>query len=332
MRLTLLVLAVFTVVLAKAEVAFLSDYALAKEQSAKTGKPIFLDAYTTWCAPCKRMEKEVFSSSSIKQVLESKFIPLRLDMEKEPGKSLATRYSIGLYPTLLILKDERELHRVSGFLDVRDLTAFAKTSLDPTTQWYALDQKYQKGDRSPDLLQQLLAYGRRTNIPAYESYILSYLESSNSWQTFKGQELILRGIQTVKTPLFDSLVAQQPDLSKRFGAPAVEERIARLVDEALFGENALKPRKAKALIGRAYHMQADSTYIRYQMRRAREAGKAKKFGKYAIKWQENYPTNDPYELEELIYVFESQLAGWKPTYVDTWRKRQEQLRAADGSW
>ncbi len=348
MRFTLLLFVLSMAVLAKAEnprvsgtegprangagVAFLTDYKQAQAESAKSGKPIFLDAYTTWCAPCKKMEQEVFTKPSIKNLLESDFIPLRLDMEKEPGISLAKQYNVEFYPTLLVLQNGKELHRGVGFMSVPTLQAFAKTSLDATTQWQTLNQRYERGDRDPELLSQLLAYAKTANIPAYESYILAYLKTNNGWTTPKGQELMLQGIQSVSTPLFDSLVAQQRSLSKRFGEQVVTDRIARLVDENLFGETPTKPGKAKKLIRRAYPLAADSTFLRYHMRRAREAGKAKKFGKYAIKWQDKYPTDDPYELEELIYVFDQKLPDWKTEKVTAWRARKEVLQAAEGSW
>jgi len=278
------------------------------------------------------MEREVFTKAEIKSLLETDFIPLRLDMEKEPGISLAKQFNVAYYPTLLVLNNEKELHRSVGFLDVAGLQAFAKTSLETSTQWSTLNQRFKKGDRDPALLSQLLAYAKTANIPAYETYAVAYLNSTNNWSSQEGQELLVQGIQSVNTPLFDSLVSQQTALSQRFGEQIVYDRIARLVDENLFGETPAKPRKAKKLFRRAYPMSADSTFIRYHMRRAREAGNAKKFGKYAIKGQQKYPTTDPYELEELIYVFEQKLPGWKTETVDNWRARKEELQAAEGSW
>jgi len=332
MRILLLLFVLSLAVLAKADVAFLTDYEQAQTQSKKTGKPIFLDAYTTWCAPCKKMEQEVFTDPSIKTLLESDFIPLRLDMEKEPGISLAKEFAVAYYPTLLVLNKGEELHRSVGFLDKEALQAFAKTSLESSNQWRTLNQRFENGDRDEALLLRLLAYAKTANIPAYDTYVLAYLRSAQKWSSPEGEELLLQGIQSVNTPLFDSLVSRQGPLGLRFGEQVVSDRIARMVDTYLFGEVPAKPGKAKKLIRRAYPLAADSTFLRYQMRRAREAGKAKKFGKYAIKSQNRYPTDDPYELEELIYVFNEKLPGWKTEVVDVWRARKEELQAAEGSW
>lgn len=34
-----------------------------KEKAAKENKPIFVDAYTTWCGPCKWMAKNILVKS-----------------------------------------------------------------------------------------------------------------------------------------------------------------------------------------------------------------------------------------------------------------------------
>lgn len=52
---------------------------LAKEQE----KLVFLDAYTTWCGPCKKMDKEVFTASEVAAVYNKMFINVKMDMEKE---------------------------------------------------------------------------------------------------------------------------------------------------------------------------------------------------------------------------------------------------------
>lgn len=313
-------------------VAFLDDYALAQKRSAAEGKPIFLDAYTTWCAPCKRMEAEVFSQDAIKQLLENEFIPLRLDMEREPGATLAKTYNINQYPTLLILDAKGEVHRGVGYFNVEELSAFAKTGLDSKNNFRAMQARFAAGDRDKAFLQELLAYAKTAGIPEQDTYVYAYLLSTDGWNTALGQEQLYSAVSSAKGPLFDSLVAQRESLGERFGQASVDERIARLLDDSLFGKEPVKKKEAKRLIERAYPAVADSTYLRYQMRVAREAGKAKRFGKLAIKSQDRYPSDDADELEELIYVFESRLTGWKTDVVAGWKVRQEALREEEGSW
>ena len=44
---------------------FEGSWAEALAESKKTGKPIFMDCYTVWCVPCKKLAKEVFTKPEI---------------------------------------------------------------------------------------------------------------------------------------------------------------------------------------------------------------------------------------------------------------------------
>ncbi len=308
---------------------FLTSLVEAQKASKSSGKPIFLDAFTTWCAPCKQMDAEVFSQPEIQEQLNRDFVPLRLDMEQPEGRSLGQRFKIAGYPTLLVFDAKGELHRATGFLAAAELTAFAKTSLNSADNYRHWRNQYLKGARDTALLDDLAAYAKTAVLPEGAQYQYDLLKLSGDWSSEAASLALLEAPQDLSTPLFDSLVARRAQVGQVFGAPLVDERIARLVDDALFGALATKPKAARRLIARAYPGKVDSTYLRYQMRRAREAGEAKAFGKYAIESQARFPSHSADELAELIYVFEERLPGWKVAQVEFWRKREKELRAAE---
>ena len=305
---------------------FLTDFATAEARAKATGKPIFLDAFTTWCAPCKRMDAEVFSRPEVRALLEKDFVPLRLDMEQPAAQALRDRFRIGVFPTLLVFDARGEWHRATGYLDPAELSAFAKTSLDASGNYRAWRERYTDGERDTVLLRDLAAYAKTASLSERDAFEYAYLKATGDWSSPAASLRLLEGPQSLATPLYDSLVARQDQVAALYGAPLVDERIARLLDEALFGALPAKPRAARRLIARTYPTAVDSTFLRYRMRRAREAGDAKAFGRYAIKSQRDFPTSDPEELAELIYVFAERLPGWKEEEVEFWRKRELTLR------
>ena len=77
-----------------------------------------MDAYTTWCGPCKRMAAEVFTEPEVGRFYNENFINVKIDMEKGEGIELARQYDVYAYPTLLFINGEGELvHRGLGYQD-----------------------------------------------------------------------------------------------------------------------------------------------------------------------------------------------------------------------
>jgi len=84
------------------------------EQSAETGKPIFIDMYTTWCPPCKAMDQKIFSLKDAGAYFNERFINAKFDAEGR-GAGIAQRYGVTGYPTFLILDSSgNEIGRVVG--------------------------------------------------------------------------------------------------------------------------------------------------------------------------------------------------------------------------
>lgn len=101
----------------------------AKAESENTGKLIFIDAYTNWCGPCKRMAATSFQDPEVGKVFNEKFINLKVEMEKDAdGPELARMYRVKAYPTLLIIDGNGNLiKRVVGFQTKDHLLALANS-------------------------------------------------------------------------------------------------------------------------------------------------------------------------------------------------------------
>ena len=83
-----------------------------EEEVVKSNVPVIIDFYADWCGPCQMM-KPVFEEVS--KEFEGKLNFLKLDTQTEEG--LAMKFEIQGIPSLLILKNEKEIGRIVGFMN-----------------------------------------------------------------------------------------------------------------------------------------------------------------------------------------------------------------------
>ena len=75
-------------------------------------KPVLVDFYATWCAPCKAMSPIV---ESIGKELQGKARVLKIDVDK--NQTLAAQYQIQAVPTFMIFKKGQIVWRKAGGAD-----------------------------------------------------------------------------------------------------------------------------------------------------------------------------------------------------------------------
>lgn len=101
----------------------------AMAKAKKTGKLIFIDCYTNWCGPCKRMAATSFKDAEVAKVYNDQFINVKVEMEKDAeGPELARMYSVRAYPTLLVIDGNGKIvKQVIGGQDVAGLLNLASS-------------------------------------------------------------------------------------------------------------------------------------------------------------------------------------------------------------
>lgn len=127
------------------------------DKAKASNKIVFVDAYTTWCGPCKRMAKDVFPLKAVGDVYNAAFVNVKMDMEKGEGPSVGKRYGVKAYPTYLFVDGDGNLvHRGLGMIPTDKFIALAKAAINPETQFFGLKRKYDGGERSGDFLKKFV--------------------------------------------------------------------------------------------------------------------------------------------------------------------------------
>ena len=130
------------------------EQAAAKAQAEN--KLIFLDCYTTWCGPCKKMVRETFPQESVGAYMNAKFVNLKIDMESAYGAPLAKKLQVQAYPTFVIFTaNAEEINRILGYHDAESfIKVLEEKSQDNSSG--PLQQRWRSGDRDPQFLMEYL--------------------------------------------------------------------------------------------------------------------------------------------------------------------------------
>ena len=91
-----------------------------EQEVLKSEKPVLIDFYATWCGPCKMLspivEEVAAENEDIKVV--------KIDIDKE--QNIAVQYEIMSIPTLVVIKDGKEVNRSVGVIGKSDILQLLK--------------------------------------------------------------------------------------------------------------------------------------------------------------------------------------------------------------
>lgn len=103
------------------DLAFADALAAAKAE----GKVVMVDFFTTWCVPCKRLDKVTWKDPEVVAWLERRTVPLKVDAEKET--ELAGRFAVEAYPTIVFAgADGSALGKLVGYYEPKDFLTMAE--------------------------------------------------------------------------------------------------------------------------------------------------------------------------------------------------------------
>lgn len=95
---------------------FKGSFEEALAQAKEEDKPIFIDFYATWCAPCKQLKRTSFKDAAVGDYYNENFINVSIDAESKQGIHIARYYNVSSYPTLIIADyNGKKLTTTTGF-------------------------------------------------------------------------------------------------------------------------------------------------------------------------------------------------------------------------
>ncbi len=80
---------------------FKTDFKSALTEAEEKKLPLLVHFYADWCVPCQRMEREVFTTSTIKDLLGNRFIAVKVNSDHR--QDLVRQYNVETLPSDVIV-------------------------------------------------------------------------------------------------------------------------------------------------------------------------------------------------------------------------------------
>lgn len=146
---------------------------LAKEER----KIIFIDAYASWCGPCKVMAKNVFTQDEVGDFYNTNFINLKLDMEKAEATGFKRNFTVTAYPTLFFIDGSETLvHKLVGGQNGAGLIGAGELALSKFDVSKDLAAEYEEGNRDPEFILEYvkaLNASNKNSLPVSNKYLIT---------------------------------------------------------------------------------------------------------------------------------------------------------------
>ena len=277
------------------------------EQAEAEDKLIFIDAFTTWCGPCKMMDAQVFPDPEVAAVFNERFVNAKFDMEKGEGLALAERYHVAAYPTYLFVDAKGDLvHKGIGFIPKPALLELADVA-ESAESLGAMRARYAAGERDPAFVR---SYAR-TLTSTYEqaradTVVATYLAGQDDWGTRPHLQLLTESPGEVGGDRMRYLTEHLPAVADTLG-----DYVYAIVERALVNDyhrsRQLRRMAEPAQLADYFAEHAGPAAARlrdhYALTYYQRQDSMDEFLPLALAFYEQYPSADYTELNEIAWTF-----------------------------
>lgn len=214
-------------------ISFIKDSTLsgALAKAKLENKLLFIDCFTTWCGPCKFMEKNIFPMKEVGDFYNKHFVCWEINMETPEGRMVGKRYAVRAYPTYLFLDAKGEVvHRGLGsFRDYNSfITNLGEIAIDETKNFHGIKLKVRYGDRSAETLMKYIeanSYAKEKDSIINQHFALladSDKVQIDSWNLFK------QHVNSLDAPISKFFVENRKIYENAYGKKDVDNKLSNM--------------------------------------------------------------------------------------------------------
>lgn len=152
------------------------DLRQASLAAQEADKPMMIEFWADWCAPCKIMDAEVYPDARVAAALSQKMVAVRVHFDLQTD--LVRRYNVEAIPHIVFTNSYgTELLRHRGSIEAEDLAAVVEALPADMSELNRLDRILQKDKNNFDALQGMASHLRSTGL--YQSSNEFYKKAVN---------------------------------------------------------------------------------------------------------------------------------------------------------
>ncbi len=274
-------------------------------QAKKENKIIFMDAYTTWCGPCKKMSKEVFPQESVGKFYNENFINVKMDMEKGEGIELAELYSVRAFPTLLYIASDGSLvHRAAGYRGADDFISLGQEALDPSKSLSSYDIRYAEGVRDPEFLRKFTEMRYHAADGSHGPIAEEFLNTQDDLGSEDNMSFIMAFVSDSESKGFEYLLNNRAKFEEMFGARVVTQKVQSLIyNKIYYSEPKPTLDEIQGIFKKYFPEKSDLLYANFKMSYFRQLGDREGYAKAAVERFNNFPVEDYGEYNDAAWTF-----------------------------
>jgi thiol-disulfide isomerase/thioredoxin len=187
-------------------------------------KLIFMDCYTSWCAPCRMMDKQVYSDNEVGRFFRRNFLSVKFDMEKSEGIIIKKKFNVEAYPTFLFLNPKGELvFKAVGFADPKSFINIAQDALNANIN-ILTNKVNSKGRTATDIFSFLLANPRYTKKDSLMNLYYTMISPENRL-SIEAWTLFDRYVTDIDCDYYKYFLGHRKQFEDKYGAKKVSDKL-----------------------------------------------------------------------------------------------------------
>lgn len=214
-------------------------------KAKKEKKIVFIDAYASWCGPCKMMEKNVFTKKTVGDYFNSNFVNARFDMEKGEGRDIAAKYGVRSYPTYLFLNGDGELvFQNYGYMEESLFLSMAQDVNAPNNKKGSLKERFAQGEKDPEFLVNVMKLTSTSDFEFAKKASERYFENKKKTDELSKEDIgyLLFFLKSMEDPNYKIFISRKTEIIKYLPEDTYKQfdnqiKLSKIIEETIDEKN-----------------------------------------------------------------------------------------------